>query len=84
MDFGIWYPKGEDFTLTTYTDADWAGSVDDRKSTSGGAILLGKLFSILAKKKQSSISLSTTKVRVHCSNIMLHTNSLDETNTARH
>jgi hypothetical protein len=24
LDFGLWYPKGEYFTLTTYTDADWA------------------------------------------------------------
>jgi hypothetical protein len=22
MDFGLWYPKGENFTLTTYTDAE--------------------------------------------------------------
>jgi hypothetical protein len=24
LDFGLWYPKTKDFTLTTYTDADWA------------------------------------------------------------
>lgn len=22
MDYGLWYPKGNDFTLTTYTDVD--------------------------------------------------------------
>jgi hypothetical protein len=22
LDFGLWYPKTKDFTLTTYTDAD--------------------------------------------------------------
>ena len=22
IDFGLWYPKGENFTLTTYIDAD--------------------------------------------------------------
>jgi hypothetical protein len=24
LHFGLWYPKGEDLTLTTYTNADWA------------------------------------------------------------
>ena len=31
-DFGIWYPKGEDFTLTSSTGVDWKGSIDDRKA----------------------------------------------------
>jgi hypothetical protein len=37
QDFGLWYPRNVDLTLHAYTDADWDGSVDDRKSTSGGA-----------------------------------------------
>jgi len=41
MEYGLWYPKGEDFTLVAYSDAYWAGCVDDRKSTSGGAFFLG-------------------------------------------
>jgi hypothetical protein len=24
LDFGLWYSRSKDFTLTTYTDADWA------------------------------------------------------------
>jgi hypothetical protein len=35
LDLGWWYSRGYDFTLTPYTDLDWEGSVDDRKSTSG-------------------------------------------------
>ena len=31
LDFGLWYPIVKDFTLIAYTDADWAGSMDDRK-----------------------------------------------------
>jgi hypothetical protein len=61
LDFGLWYPTGKNFTLTTYTDADWAGSVDDRKSTSGGAFFLGNNLVSWLSKKQSSISLSTTE-----------------------
>ena len=40
MEYGLWYPKGQDFTLKTFTDADWVGSIDDRKSTSGVAFFL--------------------------------------------
>jgi len=37
MDFGLWYPKGKDFTFTAYTNVDWEASIDDRKNSSGGA-----------------------------------------------
>jgi hypothetical protein len=33
-EFGLWYPKGKDLSLIAYTDADWAGCIDDRRSTS--------------------------------------------------
>jgi hypothetical protein len=29
-EFGLWYPKGKDLSLISYTDADWAGCIDDR------------------------------------------------------
>ena len=62
LGIGLWYPRGEEFTLTTYTDADWVGSVDDRKSTSGGAFLLGHYLVSWLSKKWSLISLSTVEV----------------------
>ena len=31
MDFGLRYPKGNELTLIAYSDADWAGCVDDKK-----------------------------------------------------
>eukprot|EP00253_Pinus_taeda_P033923 PITA_33923 len=42
-------------------DADWAGSVDDRKSTSGGAFYMGSKLVSWFSKKQSSIALSTAE-----------------------
>ena len=62
QDFGLWYPKNADLTLYAYTDADWAGSVDDRKITSGGAFFMGPQLVSWFSKKQSSIALSTTEV----------------------
>ena len=35
LDCGLSYVEDHDFTLSGYTDSDWAGSVSDRKSTLG-------------------------------------------------
>ena len=40
-DYGILYSHSENSRLMGYCDADWAGSADDRKSTSGGCFFLG-------------------------------------------
>ena len=60
MDYGTL--KKNLFSLKAYSDADWEGRVDDIKSTSGGAFFLGESLVAWTSKKQSSISLSTTKV----------------------
>ena len=50
-DYGIWYDRGNDFTLSNYTNANWVGDKDDRERTSGGALFLGgRLVSWLSKK----------------------------------
>jgi hypothetical protein len=41
MDYGLNYDGDHDFTLSGYNDSDWAGSVADRKSTSGCCFSLG-------------------------------------------
>jgi hypothetical protein len=61
-EFGLWYPKGKDISLIAYTDADWAGCIDDRGSTSGEKFYLGECLVSWLSKKQSSISLSTIEV----------------------
>ena len=39
--YGLWYRWTEGVKLQGFTDADWAGSPSDRKSTSGGILNLG-------------------------------------------
>jgi hypothetical protein len=58
LELGLWYPKDKDFNLTAYTDVDWESSIDDRKSTNGGAFFLGKSLVAWSRKKQTSTSLS--------------------------
>jgi hypothetical protein len=59
--FGLWYPKGNELTMVAYIDAEWLGSIDDKRSTSGVDFYLVDCLVSWLRKKQSSISLSTTK-----------------------
>ena len=61
-DFGILYEANRDFNLTGYTDSDWAGITDDRKSTSGYVFLLGKKAISWASKKQTAVIISRSRI----------------------
>ena len=39
-DFGVWYNKDINNVLVGYSNADWAGNTDDRKSTLGGCFYM--------------------------------------------
>eukprot|EP00253_Pinus_taeda_P021269 PITA_21269 len=51
--------------LVGFTDSDWAGDPDDRKSTEGYLFALGLGPITWACKKQGAISLSSAKVEYH-------------------
>ena len=59
-DYGLWYKFGGNLDLKVFTNADWVGNLDDRKSTSGGAFFLGKILVSWTSKKQKCTSQSTT------------------------
>ncbi|XP_070018368.1 secreted RxLR effector protein 161-like [Nicotiana sylvestris] len=61
-DLYIWYSKGSNFSLVGYADADYAGFLVDRKSTSGMARFLGSCLVSWATKKQNLVALSTAEV----------------------
>ena len=50
-DFGLYYKRTEKFDLKAYTNADWGGNIDDRKSTNGGVLFLGKTLVTWTSKK---------------------------------
>ena len=62
MDIGLWYPKGDNFELTRFSNANFAGCKVERKNTSGTCHFLGHLLVSWHSKKQSSVALSMMKV----------------------
>lgn len=61
QNLGIFYKAGGNEELFAYTDSDYAGGLEDRKSTSGNAFLLGGGVISWISKKQPVVSLSTTE-----------------------
>jgi hypothetical protein len=58
LDYMFCY-QGRDLRLRGYSDADWAGDLDERKSTSGYTFLLSGRTITWCSKKQSCVTLST-------------------------
>ncbi|GKC79064.1 putative ribonuclease H-like domain-containing protein, partial [Tanacetum coccineum] len=52
---------GVSFKLVTYTDSDYAGATQDRKSTTGGCQFLGNRLISWQCKKQTVVATSTTE-----------------------
>ena len=61
MELGIWYKRGGDTGLVGYTDSDYAGDIDDSKSTSGYVFLMGGGAVAWSSRKQPIVTLSTTE-----------------------
>lgn len=59
--YGIQYKCEGDVKLVGYADSDYAGDVDDRKSTSGYVFMFGGAAVSWASKKQPIVTLSTTE-----------------------
>ena len=59
--FGIFYKKGGDDKLVAYTDSDYVGDLEERKSTLGYVFLLSSGAVSWSSRKQPVVSLSTTK-----------------------
>jgi hypothetical protein len=60
IEHGIFYAKWS-LQLTAFYDSDWAGSLDDRRSTSGMAMFLVPCLVSWNAKKQAVVAHSSTK-----------------------
>jgi len=60
-EFGILYSKRGEAKLIAYTDSDYAGDLNDRKSTSCYIFMLNSGAVSWSSKKQPIVTLSTTE-----------------------
>ncbi|XP_047335705.1 uncharacterized mitochondrial protein AtMg00810-like [Impatiens glandulifera] len=58
---GIFLRPNSQFTLVAYSDADWAGCPNDRRSTTGFCIFLGDNLVSWNSKKQQVVARSSTE-----------------------
>ncbi|XP_059310206.1 uncharacterized mitochondrial protein AtMg00810-like [Lycium ferocissimum] len=61
LEYGIWYSHVSNFILLGFTESDWVGSVDDRKSTSSNIFSLRLGAITWSSKKQVTTTLSSYK-----------------------
>ncbi|XP_020417850.1 uncharacterized protein LOC109948607 [Prunus persica] len=58
---GLFFPTGSSLQLQAYSDADWAGCPDTRRSTTGWCMFLGDALISWKCKKQDHVSKSSTE-----------------------
>jgi hypothetical protein len=58
---GITFRKSSSTLLSAFSDADWAGCLEDRRSTGGFAIFIGPNLVSWSARKQATVSRSSTE-----------------------
>ena len=61
QNLGLWYPKKSSLELIGFSDAVYAGSKTDKKSTSGTCQFLGHILVSWSSKKKNYVTLSTAE-----------------------
>ena len=61
LHYGLFYEARKEIQIFGYTDADWAGSMYDRRSTNGFMFSLGSVAVTWSSKEQPIVALSSTE-----------------------
>jgi histone deacetylase 1/2 len=61
LSFGLTFMKSRSTLVSAFSDADWAGCVDDRRFTGGFAVFYGPNLIFWSAKKQATVSRSSTE-----------------------
>ena len=61
MSLGLQFRRSSSTLVSAFSDADWAGCVDDRKSTGGFVVFFGSNLISWSARKQATVSRSSTE-----------------------
>jgi histone deacetylase 1/2 len=59
--FGLKIRRSQSMMVSAFSDADWAGCLDDRRSTGGFVVFLGSNLVSWTARKQATVSRSSTE-----------------------
>nr|GEY89591.1 retrovirus-related Pol polyprotein from transposon TNT 1-94 [Tanacetum cinerariifolium] len=68
INWGLWYLKDTAMALTAYADADHAGYLDTRRSTSGSAQFLGDKLILWMRSQLTNYGFDFNKIPLYCDN----------------
>ena len=57
--FGVFYSSSKKIEIVIYSDSDWDGDSNERKSISDNCFMIGNIVCLWLSKKQSIVALST-------------------------
>ena len=63
VEIGLKIPRKNSFLVSAFSDADWAGSIDDRRSTGGFAVFFGSSLISWSARKQATVAWSSTEAK---------------------
>ncbi|CAM8905663.1 unnamed protein product [Rhodiola kirilowii] len=70
-DYGLWYTRDTSGCIVGYSDADWAGNIEDRKSTSAEYMAAGSCCAQMIWMKQmlKEVGLDQNTMTLYCDNM---------------